>query len=78
MSYQGEGSTYYELVRGTDTMFWAHQYATIWKMGKSKWELRIPRLWTHDELTVDVSMHKTLSAAKAVGIVLARFNMATN
>jgi hypothetical protein len=75
---QGFGSTYYELVQQGEPVFFTHQYATIWKMAKSKWELRIPRNDQPYELLVDVTYHKTLSAAKSVGLVLVRFRQATN
>lgn len=71
-------SRYWELVHAGSDPFFAAQYATVYKMAKRKWELRIPRIWTSGELAVDVSIHKTLSAAKAVGIVLVRFNQSTN
>lgn len=71
-------SRYYELVREGDSSFFAVQYAAIYKMAKNKWELRISRLTVHDEMLLDVTYYKTLTEAKAVGIVKVRFANATN
>lgn len=68
--------SYWELVRDTGDHFFNVQYASIYKMGEGKWELRIPLLWIQDELRIEATMHRTLKEAKAIGLVRVRFALA--
>lgn len=61
----------WELVHDQEDFFFAVQYATIYKHGKRKWELRYFN-GPHEIITY----HKTLTEAKALGIVNVRFNQA--
>lgn len=69
-------SGYWELVR-EDSKPFAHQYARIRKQGKRVWELEI---WTAADLLRGmkrtVTYHRSLTEAKAVGLVNVRFNQA--
>jgi hypothetical protein len=67
---------HWELVREGDEQFFARQYATIQKQGNRKWMLQIWAVPIHDELRSNVTYHKTLREAKAMGIVNVRFNQA--
>ena len=68
--------SYWELVKEGEPSF-AHQYATIRKKGKRKWELEI---WRSRDILRGmeriVTYHRSLTEAKAVGLVNVKFNQA--
>ena len=67
---------YWELVKDGEKPF-AHQYARIHKKGKRKWELEI---WKSRDILRGmehvVTYHRSLTEAKAVGLVNVKFNQA--
>lgn len=69
----GSPYNYWELIRDTDSddFFFAVQYATVYKVGNRKWELRYFAGGTEV-----ITYHRTLYEAKAVGTVSIRFDQA--